>query len=186
MRRLAAAAAGLLLVALAGCGASNAVRVGGGLLPTPQPAPTLAGRDLDTSQMITDLHAAYPGKTLVVNFYASWCAPCRAETPLLVQVAAANSPHRVQFVGVLFRDSPQNGRAFRQAYHVTYPSLIDPEGTLLARFRNVNPSAIPDTFIIDRTGAVRAKWSGAITDQQSFAAVLRQVDNSPQITKSAS
>ncbi|HEX7354578.1 MAG TPA: TlpA disulfide reductase family protein [Mycobacteriales bacterium] len=148
---------------------------GGGELSTRVPAPALSGPSV-TGQGTLSL-AQYVGKVVVVNFYASWCSPCRAETPILV--AAAEAHPTVQFLGVLFEDTPANGLAFRRSFGVTYPSIVDRNGVDLAKFKNVNPSAVPDTFVIDKSGKIAAKYVGGLKDAAAFGAVLTRLEAEP-------
>lgn len=150
----------------------------GGLLAKRQNAPDLAGQTLAGATLST---AALRGKVVVINFYASWCAPCRAETPLLEAAALSQAARGVDVVGVLFKDSPTNGIAFRKTYHVSFPSLVDEDGVDLAKFRNVNPSAIPVTFVLDRKGTIAARYVGGLTAllQPGFARVLATLEAEP-------
>jgi thiol-disulfide isomerase/thioredoxin len=139
----------------------------GGLLSKRVTAPTLSGATIGGGTLST---ASYQGSVVVVNFYASWCAPCVAETPLLEQVA--QSDPGVHFVGVLFKDTAANGASFRRAHDITYPSLIDTDGVDLAKFRNVDPSAVPVTFVIDKQGKVAARYVGGIASATGLQQVL--------------
>jgi thiol-disulfide isomerase/thioredoxin len=100
------------------------------------------------------------GKVAVVNVWASWCSPCRAEEPALS--ALAKKYTGVEFIGILTRDNPVNAEAFVRKREIPYPTLID--DSILVGFRKSLPAnAIPSTVVIDKTGKVAARISGAIT-----------------------
>ena len=100
------------------------------------------------------------GKVAVVNVWASWCSPCRAEEPTL---SAASRMHPdVEFIGILTRDNLVNAEAFVRKRAVPYPTLID--DSILIGFRKSLPAnAIPSTVVIDKSGKVAARISGAVT-----------------------
>jgi thiol-disulfide isomerase/thioredoxin len=99
-------------------------------------------------------------KIAVVNVWASWCSPCRAEVPTLV--ALAESFPEVQFMGILTRDNLANAEVFARQKAVEYPNFID--DALLLGFRNTLPAnAIPTTLLLDKQGRVAARVSGAVT-----------------------
>ena len=87
----------------------------------------------------------------MLNVWASWCSPCRAEAPALEELSKANP--EVQFLGVLTRDSLVAARAFVERFNITYPSLID-DALLLKFHGQLTPNAIPTTLIIDAQGNV--------------------------------
>ena len=100
------------------------------------------------------------GKVAVVNVWASWCSPCRAEEPALSALARKYSD--VEFIGILTRDNPVNAEAFSRKRNIPYPTLID--DSILVGFRKSLPAnAIPSTVVIDETGKVAARISGAVT-----------------------
>ena len=100
------------------------------------------------------------GKVAVVNVWASWCSPCRAEEPALSALAKKYTD--VEFIGILTRDNPVNAEAFVRKREIPYPTLID--DSILVGFRKSLPAnAIPSTVVIDKTGEVAARISGAIT-----------------------
>ena len=115
-------------------------------------APALSGELLDGTAF--DVRAAYPGKVLVVNFWASWCSPCRLEGPELVAVAEATKAQGVEFIGMNIRDERDKAKAFEEGLGATYPSLFDPSGRLVLGFSDVPPTTIPATIVIDRQGRV--------------------------------
>jgi thiol-disulfide isomerase/thioredoxin len=131
-----------------------------------QDAPDLSGKTIDGKTLDT---ADYKGKILVVNVWGSWCSPCRAEADNLVQVAKATAGKGVQFVGLNTRD-PETGPAvaFEKKYDVPYPSLYDPTGKLMLRFKKgtLNPQAIPSTIIIDRDGKIAARTLQALSEEK--------------------
>lgn len=120
-----------------------------------EPAPTLIGKTLYGDQF------SYTAQKLaVVNVWASWCAPCRAEVPTLV--ALSNKYPDVQFIGILTRDNLANAEVFAKQLAVPYPNLID--DSLLLGFRKSLPAnAIPTTVLIDKKGLVAARISGPVT-----------------------
>lgn len=169
--RLAALAA---LVLTAGCVGRGAVETqpgrsyiaGSGVITTyavaeRRMAPTPAGTTLDGRRL--DL-ADYRGKVVVLNFWASWCPPCRDEAPGLAQLARDTAARGVRFVGIDLKDDLANARAFVATHKTPYPSLFDRYGQLTVQFgRSVPPQSVPTTLVVDRTGRVAASVYGAVT-----------------------
>lgn len=182
----ALAAAALVALTLGGCGSSRAagadctgtagVRIGNGgatLVPEADrcPAPALSGRTLDGTAL--DL-ADYRGSVVVLNVWGSWCAPCKKEQPDLQRAAVDLARDGVRFVGINVRDRTQGTpQAHVRRYGVTYPSLFDPSANLVARFRDLPPSAIPSTIVIDADGRVAARMLGATTYDELVVVVRR-------------
>lgn len=125
-----------------------------------QPAPDIAGPTLDggTWSLAEDL-----GQVVVLNVWASWCAPCRAEAPALEQVSVETADQGVQFVGLNTRDTEAAAQAFVSNYGITYPNVVDVDGALQLAFRDtLPPQAIPSTVFIDAQGRVAARVLGEI------------------------
>ena len=89
------------------------------------------------------------GKVVVLNFWASWCPPCRAEMPDFEEMWREMRDDGVVFVGVAVSDSPKEARAFVEATGVTYPVGVDPSGSIASDYRVLS---LPTTFLIDREG----------------------------------
>jgi len=135
-------------------------------------APVLEGEDLDGDPLST---ADFAGKTIVVNVWGPWCAPCRAEAPALDKVAEEYADKDVQFVGILSRtDNPDNAIAFNRKYGVTYPSFADQGGSLELGFNDSLPTmAIPTTWIIDSEGRVAVR----VLDKVSASTLANLIDD---------
>ncbi len=115
--------------------------------------PTLTGESLDTSR--------FAGKVVVYNVWGSWCAPCRAEAPALVE-AAHRSAGKAQFVGINTRDlDAAPAKAFVRAFGIGFPSFYDPNGSLLLEFgTSLPPGGIPSTVVVDSQGRIAARILG--------------------------
>ena len=90
------------------------------------------------------------GRVVVVNFWASWCEPCKREAPLF-QSAFERYRSRVVFVGVDTTDFSGDARGFLDRYGVTYPNVRDPNGRVLHQYGGL---PIPRTYVLNRTGRV--------------------------------
>ena len=149
--------------ACTGAGSGNADS-GLGAKSVSSPAPALAG---DTVQSGKAALADLRGSVVVVNFWATWCAPCRNEQPDLVQLANDYRDRGVKFLGVFERDDTAKGRAWVKEFHVPYPSIVDEPGAWADDFAFFG---LPDTYIIDRSGTIRWTVFG-----QTDAAQLRKL-----------
>ena len=114
--------------------------------------------------------AGLAGRPVVVNFWASWCPPCREEAPLLVQLAR-QAQGDLAVVGVLYQDAPDNARKFVDEFGVPYPTLLDPDGRTAIDY---GLTGIPETFFVDRAGVIRAHQVGALT-QADLESKLRTI-----------
>jgi len=125
-----------------------------------KPLPDLSFATLDGS---TQRLQPAPGRITFVNVFATWCPPCKAETPDLVAFAGAWKDRGVDVVGVDQEETAPLVEAFRARYHIAYPTLIDSsrqtKDLLGAR-------VIPHTIVVDGSGVVRAIVSGPMTDDQ--------------------
>jgi thiol-disulfide isomerase/thioredoxin len=107
----------------------------------------------------------FEGKTVVVNVWGSWCAPCRAEAPELVAASEELAARDVEFLGINSRDLDKAAAlAFQRRFEVPYPSIYDQRGRTLLAFRGtLSPNAIPSTVVIDDQGRVAASVIGEVT-----------------------
>jgi thiol-disulfide isomerase/thioredoxin len=128
--------------------------------------PAVAGTALDGASV--DL-ADFRGDVVVVNFWASWCNPCREEAAALERTATDLAPDGVQFLGIATRDTEANATNFLRTFPMSYPSLLDDPTTnehLLA-FRGSLPVAnTPTTYVLDRQGRIAARALGAVDESQ--------------------
>lgn len=118
-------------------------------------APKLSGMTLTGKNYTYNV-----GQVAVVNVWASWCAPCRAEAPTLV--ALSEKYKDVAFIGILTRDNPVNAEAFTRRFAIPYPTLID-DSVLIGFRKSLPANAIPSTVVIDKKGNVAARISGEVT-----------------------
>jgi thiol-disulfide isomerase/thioredoxin len=126
-----------------------------------QPAPLLEGDTLAGDVWRLSEHL---GEVVVMNVWASWCAPCRAEAPELQEVWEEFEGRGVQFVGLDTRDSDAAALAFIETYGITYPNIIDTDGQLQLLFADtLPPQAIPSTLVIDAQGRVAARALGRVS-----------------------
>jgi thiol-disulfide isomerase/thioredoxin len=161
----------VLCLLLTGCGSaptSTAGFVGGDGTLTQLPvdqrpaAPLIEGTTLDGKPWSS---ASAAGKVIVYNVWGSWCSPCRAEAPALVQ-ASKRTADKAVFVGLNARDLDKAApQAFVRSFEVPYVNLYDPDGALLLKFSGQLPaSAIPSTLLVDPQGRVAARVIGETTE----------------------
>lgn len=128
---------------------------------------TLEGEKLSVSD--------YVGKNVVLNVWASWCAPCRQEAPELKAFLIENPD--VQLIGINTRDNNPAAKAFEEFFGITYPSIVDPDGSKQLVFRSSLPmSAIPTTIVLDKQGRPSARILGAVT-RSLLVQVVDEVNN---------
>ena len=146
---------------IAGSGAVTIVKAGNRI-----PAPAISGMTLSGKNFTYTR-----GKVAVVNVWASWCSPCRAEEPILSALSQKYS--EAQFIGILTRDNPVNAEAFSRKRGTPYPTLID-DSILIGFSKSLPANAIPTTVIIDREGKVAARISGVVT-VASLSKIIEEV-----------
>lgn len=124
---------------------------------TGSPAPALAGTTLDgTTLDLADLR----GRPVVVNFWASWCTPCREEIPLFRERLEALGPaDGLVIVGVLYKDDPAAATTFAAEIGASWPTITDGDGSRAAAWRVVAP---PQTYFVDAEGVLRAIQIGEV------------------------
>lgn len=107
--------------------------------------------------------ADYQGKPVFINFWASWCPPCQAESPDLVK-AYAKYGDKIQFIGVNLtaQDSLTDVTAFIKKYGIMYPTALDTKGTVSQQYQTLG---IPASFFVDRQGIIVEQYVGAISQQ---------------------
>jgi thiol-disulfide isomerase/thioredoxin len=159
-------------VALAGCGGTGLVPEAGtgqvqvvgsqvAIVPEGQrrPLPAFTGQTLDGREL--DL-ATLRGRPLVLNFWASWCGPCRAEQEGLELANEELAGRDVRMVGVNIRDDRGAAVSYLEEFQVGYPSLFDRPAVLPARLGALGPQAPPYTLVVDAEGRVAARVFGAL------------------------
>ncbi len=150
-----------------GAPSGSVVTIGSPLIG--QPAPALVGETLDGGGF--DL-AAERGKPVLVNFWASWCGPCREEFPLLEEAAARHADEGLVVVGALFKDDAEPARAFVEEQGATWPTVTDPERAIGPAWKVIAP---PQTFFVDREGIIREVQVGQVRDAAELDRLLASI-----------
>ncbi len=141
-------------------GSADAVLYDAGHRPL---APDFTGTTLTGSRLSFAAYRA--GKVVVLNFWGSWCVPCREEAPMLAVLAQRYRPAGVAFLGVDVRDTTASAEAFARDFGITYPSVTDPGSVITLDFTSAVPVAgTPTTLVIDRTGHI----AGAVFGTASY------------------
>lgn len=125
-----------------------------------KPAPALTGKTLQGDPFdINDQR----GRVVVINVMASWCAPCRAELPVLAAAAQRFAGNDVRIVGLAMRDDADAAQALLRETHTERLTVVaDPDGT---RAIDLGVRGVPETFVIDRSGNLRLHAFGPITGE---------------------
>lgn len=174
----------IVLLLLTGCSTGNDAAVYGGSFTFVSPGgksefsypPADRGTvgDLSGPNLTGDGTIAlsqYNGSVVVLNFWGSWCAPCRAEAPGLNAAAGQLADKGVQFLGVDVQDSRQAGADFHASKSVPYPSIFDPTMRTLLALRGVPTSSMPVTMVLDRQHRVAHIWLTEVNMQQVVTVV---------------
>jgi len=126
-------------------------------------APTLSGT------LVTGQHyqTSYSGHVTVINVWGSWCTACREEAAAFAETSKKYAAKGVQFVGIDTLDNDAGAKSYESHFGITYPSLADPDETLVLDLKSLIPSeGVPSTIIVDRTGKVAVRAIGGVTEPE--------------------
>jgi thiol-disulfide isomerase/thioredoxin len=162
---------------LAGCGrapSDSASTVGVTRIAADQreAMPALSGDTITGSQWSLADHV---GQVVVVNNWASWCAPCRDEIPVLIDTYAKTTGQDVRFIGLNVSDEPAAAAAFAQSLAIPYPSVVDADGLILATIPGVPAKSLPSTVVVDKEGRIAARIIGPTTGDD-LATIIDEVE----------
>jgi peroxiredoxin len=121
----------------------------------PAPELTLARLDGENESLVD-----YLGQVVLVNNWATWCPPCKAEMPEFQAYYAAHKDEGFTIVAISAADQEADVRTFVQQNQLSFPVWLDPQNLALAAFRN---QSLPNSYVVDRKGVVRLAWTGGIT-----------------------
>ncbi len=107
--------------------------------------------------------SSFRGRPVIVNFWASWCVPCRDEAPWLEAAQEQYSAKGLLFVGIVNNDTPKNARGFVKEFQLSYPNLIDPNGKVAVDY---GVTGIPETFFVRRDGVIVYKKFGPFDPEE--------------------
>jgi cytochrome c biogenesis protein CcmG/thiol:disulfide interchange protein DsbE len=110
----------------------------------------------------------YKGKVVVINFWASWCVPCKEENPALVSVWERYRTSDVMLIGILYQDSLDAGRRYSQRMGNSWPTGVDDDGRVAFAY---GVFGIPETFFIGPDGVIAGRHIGPINDQTLIRAI---------------
>jgi cytochrome c biogenesis protein CcmG/thiol:disulfide interchange protein DsbE len=130
-------------------------------------APAFTLRRLDGPGRVS--LASYRGRPIVLNFWASWCGPCKSEASVLERDWASYRSRGVVFLGVDYHDLAEDARRFVSRHALTFPMLQDGSGRVTGRY---GISQVPETYVLDRQGRIVAHLAGPISDP-AFAGEFR-------------
>ncbi len=167
---------GIFTYAVASPRASSELGVGGRVNTAgklirfePRPATGFALATFDGQSMSL---AQYRGKTVVINFWASWCPPCREEAPILQQFAARHAGGDVVLLGIDVWDKEPDARAFLAEFGLTYPNALDVEGSVSIEY---GVSGVPETYVIGPDGRLLGKYTGPVESVDHLEAIVREL-----------
>ena len=121
------------------------------------PAPELTLNDIDGNTVSLSDHL---GSVVLVNNWATWCPPCKAEMPTLQAYYTAHLPEGFTLLAIEAGDPLPDVIAFVESYQLTFPILIDPNNLALQAFNN---DSLPSSYVLDRQGNIRLAWTGPIS-----------------------
>ncbi len=158
------AGAGLIIIAIAvaviGPQGNTPINVDTSKGPVPGmvefPAPKLELVNLEGEPVSLE---TLRGQIVMVNNWATWCPPCRAEMPELEAYYQAHKEDDFVLVGINSGDQSNQVLEFIQEYNLTFPMWLDPTGLAIHAFKN---NALPSSYVLDKSGTVRLVWSGAV------------------------
>src|SRR5713226_4925546 len=126
------------------------------------PAPDFTLGVLSTRSAPAIHLASFKGKPVMLNFWASWCDPCKHEAPLLQNTWQRVQDQGIVFVGIDIQDTQSDGLSFLQTYGITYPNVVDASGSVSI---NYGVTGVPETFFLNRQGVIVKKVIGELTEQ---------------------
>ena len=159
---VAAAVVVVALIALMSWALSNRTSVTGlsGVTRVTKPAPDFTLDLMDGDQL---LMSELSGSPVVINFWASWCTPCRDEAAGLERTWRDYEGRSVVFVGIDIQDSEADARFYLEEFDVTYPNGRDADGKITVEYGVVG---LPVTFFVSKEGVIERRWVGAIPESR--------------------
>ena len=133
-----------------------------------KPAPTFTMKRLDREGTVN--FEQFKGKPVVLNFWATWCGPCKMEQPILDD-ASRRYPN-VAFVGIVFEDTEANTRRYLEETGTPYIHLFDPKSTVAVDF---GVSGVPETYFISKDGIIVKKSISPFSDPREFDAEVAEI-----------
>jgi cytochrome c biogenesis protein CcmG/thiol:disulfide interchange protein DsbE len=113
------------------------------------------------------------GRAVVLNFWASWCIPCKEEAPVLERLWREHRDHGLVVVGLDAKDFRRDARAFAERFELTFPLVFDGPGDTTSPY---GVTGFPETFVIDREGRVVEVFVGAVDGEEDQRRLRRAID----------